>query len=67
MSDKHERIDIRCSTEVRNEFDKFCAEMRGELRRTLKRRVSNEDVIWYVLEVYRQNPQLFKLVGPQVK
>lgn len=65
---KTDKIEIRCSTEVRNEFDKFCAEMRGDLRRMLRRRVSNEDVIWYVLEFWKQNPQLFKqLAGPQVR
>jgi len=66
---KNDSIFIRCSPDTRAEFEKFLTEIKGVLRRTHEGRVCNEDAISYILWIWKNDPEIFKItkLGPRIK
>jgi len=58
---KNDRIEIKCSSEVRVAFEVMATELTAKLRKKLRRRVYAEDIIRSILNAYRTNPNLFEV------
>jgi len=57
---KNDRIEVKCSTEVRTAFEIMATELSSKLRKKLGRRVYSEDVIKVIINAYKRDPRLFE-------
>jgi len=57
---KNDKIEFRCSSELRTDFEVLIAELSPKLRRKLGRRIYTDDVFMLIMNILKKQPWLLE-------